>query len=67
MVKSVAVFRLELTSGDAEVTYPGGRQTYGMETLAGALLPDGANLICRGNSLTVEAENLTLDLRRVRR
>jgi hypothetical protein len=67
MVKSVAVFHLERTSGDVDVTYPGGRQTYGMETLAGALVPDGAaDLSCRGNSLTIEAENLTLDLRRVR-
>ena len=68
MAKSVAVFRLERTSGDVDVTYPGGRQTYGMETLAGALVPDGAaDLTCRGNSLTIEAENLTLYLRRVRR
>ena len=68
MIKSVAVFRLERTSGDVDVTYPGGRQTYGMETLAGALVPDGAaDLTCRGNSLTIEAENLTLDLRRVKR
>jgi len=67
MVKSVAVFRLERTSGDVAVTYPGGRRTYGMERLAGALVPDGAaDLSCRGNSLTIEAENLTLDLRRVR-
>jgi hypothetical protein len=68
MVKSVAVFRLERTSGDVAVSYPGGRQTYGMETLAGALVPDGAaDLTCRGDSLTIEAENLTLDLRRVKR
>ena len=68
MTRSVAVFRLERTSGDVDVTYPGGRQTYGMETLAGALVPDGAaDLTCRGDSLTIAAENLTLDLRRVRR
>jgi hypothetical protein len=68
MVKSVAVFRLERTSGDVAVSYPGGRQTYGMETLAGALVPDGAaDVSCRGDSLTIEAENLTLDLRRVKR
>jgi hypothetical protein len=68
MVKSVAVFRLERTSGDVAVSYPGGRQTYGMETLAGALVPDGAaDLTCRGDSLTIKAENLTLDLRRVKR
>ena len=68
MIKSVAVFRLERTSGDVAVSYPGGRQTYGMETLAGALVPDGAaDLTCRGDSLTIEAENLTLDLRRVKR
>ena len=68
MVKSVAVFRLERTAGEVAVAYPGGRQTYGMETFAGALVPDGAaDLTCRGNSLTIEAENLTLDLRRVKR
>ena len=68
MVRSVAVFRLERTSGQVDVSYPGGRQSYGIETLAGALVPDGAaDLTCRGNSLTIEAENLTLDLRRVRR
>ena len=67
MVKSVAVFRLERTAGEVDVAYPGGRQTYGMETFAGALVPDGAaDLTCRGNSLTIEAENLTLDLRRVK-
>jgi hypothetical protein len=68
MVKSVAVFRLEQTSGGVDVAYPGGKQTYGMETLAGALVPDGAaDLTCKGNSLTIAAENLTLDLRRVKR
>lgn len=67
MVKSVVVFRLERTSGEVEVTYPGGKQTYGMETLAGALVPDGAaDVRCKGNALTIEAENLTLDLRRVK-
>ena len=68
MVKSVAVFRLERTAGEVDVAYPGGRQSYGMETFAGALVPDGAaDLTCRGDSLTIEAENLTLDLRRVKR
>jgi hypothetical protein len=68
MIKSVAVFRLDRTSGDVDVRYPGGRQTYGMDTLAGALVPDGAaDITCRGDSLTIEAENLTLDLRRVTR
>ena len=39
-----------------------------METLAGALVPDGAaDLTCKGNALTIAAENLTLDLRRVKR
>ncbi len=67
MVKSVAVFRLERTSGEVDVAYPGGKQTYGMETLAGALVPDGAaDLTCKGNALTIAAENLTLDLRRVK-
>ena len=68
MTKSVAVFRLERSSGDVDVRYSGGRRTYGMETLAGALVPDGAaDVTCRRNSLTIEAENLTLDLRRVAR
>jgi hypothetical protein len=68
MVKSVAVFRLERTAGDVAVAYPGGRQTYGMEPLAGALVPDGAaDITCRGDTLRIEAENLTLDLKRVRR
>lgn len=67
MVKSVAVFRLERTAGEVAVAYPGGRQTYGMETFAGTLVPDGAaDLTCRGNSLTIAAQNLTLDLRRVK-
>lgn len=68
MVNSVAVFRLERTSGEVDVTYPGGKQTYGMESLAGALVPDGAaDVTCKGNALTIEAENLTLGLRRVKR
>ena len=68
MVESMAVFRPERTSGDAEVTHPGGRPTYGMETLAGAPVLDGAaDLTGRGNSPAIEAEDLTLDLRRVRR
>jgi hypothetical protein len=68
MIKSVAVFRLERTSGQVAVSYPGGKQTYGMESLAGALVPDGAaDLTCHGNSLTIKAENLTLELRRVQR
>jgi hypothetical protein len=68
MVNSVAVFRLERTSGEVDVTYPGGKQTYGMDSLAGALVPDGAaDLTCKGNALTIAAENLTLDLRRVKR
>ena len=67
-MKSVALFRLERTSGDVDVTHPGGRRTYGIETLAGVLVPDGADdLTCRGNALTLEAEKLTLDLRRGRR
>lgn len=67
MVKSVAVFRLERTAGEVDVAYPGGRQSYGMDAFAGALVPDGAaDLTCRGNSLTIAAENLTLDLRRVK-
>ena len=38
-----------------------------METFAGALVPDGtADLTCRGKSLTIEADNLTLDLKRVK-
>ena len=49
MVKSAAVFRLERTSGQVDVSYPGGKQSYGMESLAGALVPDGAaDLTCRG-------------------
>jgi hypothetical protein len=68
MVKSVAIFRLERTSGEVDVAYLGGKQTYGMESLAGALVPDGAaDLTCKGNALTIAAENLTLDLRRVKR
>lgn len=68
MIKSVAVFRLERTSGEVDVTYPGGKQTYGMESLAGALVPDGAaDVRCKGDALTIEAENLTLGLRRVKR
>lgn len=67
-VKSVVVFRLDRTSGQVDVAYPGGRQTYGMESLAGALVPDGAaDVTCAGNALTIEAENLTLDLRRIKR
>jgi hypothetical protein len=68
LVKSVAVFRLERTSGEVDVAYPGGKQTYGMKSLAGALVPDGAaDLTCKGDALTIAAENLTLDLRRVKR
>lgn len=65
LVDSVAVFRLADTSGEVDLRWATGKRTLGLDSLAGALVPDGtAALRCSAKALTVKAENVTLSLTR---